>query len=90
MDFPAHGSGTGTTLRILVADQLAIRSSAGKQMRNAFHIVGRMLRDEDGTEVLEWGLVAGLIVVGCIAAITLIGPKVKSIWEGANSAIPSP
>jgi Flp pilus assembly pilin Flp len=24
-------------------------------MRNAFHIVSRLLRDEDGTEVLEWG-----------------------------------
>jgi Flp pilus assembly pilin Flp len=59
-------------------------------MRNAFHVLRRLLHSEEGTEVLEWGLVAGLIVVGCIAAISLIGPKVKSIWETANTAIPSP
>jgi len=45
-------------------------------------------RDEDGTEVLEWGLVCSLIVIGAIAAITIIGPKVKSQWDAINAAIP--
>jgi Flp pilus assembly pilin Flp len=44
--------------------------------------------EDDATETLEWGLVAGLIVVGAIAAITLIGPKVKNLWDGANAQIP--
>jgi Flp pilus assembly pilin Flp len=48
----------------------------------------RLVRDEDGTETLEWGLVCGLIVVGAIAAIALIGPKVKTMWDNTNSAIP--
>ena len=48
----------------------------------------RLAVDEDGTETLEWGLVCGLIVVGAIAAIALIGPKVKSMWDNMNSAIP--
>ena len=50
-------------------------------MRNAWN-------DERGTEVLEWGLVAGLIVVGAIAAMVLIGPKVATIWNNANALIP--
>jgi Flp pilus assembly pilin Flp len=46
------------------------------------------MRDERGTETLEWGLVCGLIVVGTIAAITMIGPKVKTLWNDLNSKIP--
>jgi Flp pilus assembly pilin Flp len=37
---------------------------------------------------LEWGLVAGLIVVGAIVAITAIGPKVTKMWTDTNAAIP--
>lgn len=43
---------------------------------------------EEGTETLEWGLVCGLIVVGAIAAIALIGPKVTAMWNNVNSKIP--
>jgi Flp pilus assembly pilin Flp len=46
------------------------------------------MRDERGTETLEWGLVCGLIVVGTIAAITMIGPKVKTLWDDFNTKIP--
>ena len=43
---------------------------------------------EEGTETLEWGLVCGLLVVGAIAAIALIGPKVTAMWTNVNSKIP--
>ena len=46
------------------------------------------LKDDSGTETLEWGLVCGLIVVGAIVAISAIGPKVKTYWNNANAAIP--
>jgi len=51
--------------------------------------VGSFLRDEQGTETLEWGLVCGLIVVGAILAITAIGPKVTSMWNDVNNQIPA-
>ena len=44
----------------------------------------KFLRDERGTETLEWGLVCGLIVVGAITAIGLIGPKVTAMWNNVN------
>lgn len=50
--------------------------------------VTRLVKDEQGTETLEWGLVCGLIVVGAIVAIGLIGPKVQTMWNNTNSAIP--
>ena len=46
------------------------------------------VRDESGTETLEWGLVCGLIVVGAITAIALIGPKVTDMWNNINNEIP--
>ena len=45
------------------------------------------LKDDAGTETLEWGLVCGLIVVGALAAITLIGPKITSMWNELNNGI---
>jgi len=50
--------------------------------------VAGFLRDERGTETLEWGLVCGLIVVGAIVAIASIGPKVKLMWDNTAKAIP--
>ena len=46
------------------------------------------VKDESGTETLEWGLVCGLIVVGAITAIALIGPKVTDMWNDVNNEIP--
>src|SRR4051794_6872340 len=46
------------------------------------------LKDERGTETLEWGLVCGLIVVGAIIAITAIGPKVSGMWNDVNNSVP--
>jgi len=47
------------------------------------------LRDERGTETLEWGLICGLIVVGAITAIALIGPKVTDMWNNVDNEIPT-
>jgi len=47
------------------------------------------LKDESGTETLEWGLVCGLIVVGALTAIGFIGPKVTDMWNDLNNKIPN-
>jgi len=47
------------------------------------------LKDEAGTETLEWGLVCGVLVVGAITAITLIGPKITAMWNNLNNEIPA-
>ena len=57
-------------------------------MKTFIQRAARFVRDERGTETLEWGLVCGLIVVGAIVAISAIGPKVKTMWDNTNSAIP--
>ena len=51
--------------------------------------LARFVRDERGTETLEWGLVCGLLVIGAITAIALIGPKVTDMWNDVNNEIPA-
>lgn len=47
--------------------------------------VKRLLRDEKGGEVLEYALIAGLIVVAAIAVIGSVGTKVLARWTSLNS-----
>ena len=46
-----------------------------------------VIRDENGGEVLEYALIAGLIVVAAIAAITSVGTKVVARWTSLNSSM---
>ena len=57
-------------------------------MRSVVKKMWELVKDESGTETLEWGLVCGLIVVGAIVAISSIGPKVTKMWNNADKAIP--
>ena len=42
--------------------------------------------DEAGGEVLEYALIAGLIVVAAIAVISSVGGKVLANWSSLNSS----
>jgi pilus assembly protein Flp/PilA len=56
-------------------------------MSKALRSVSRFVTDQDGTESLEWALVAGLIVIGGLTAIYAIGPKITTKWNSVNTAI---
>jgi len=51
------------------------------------HIIGRLLKDERGGEVLEYALIAGLIIVAAIAAITAVGNKVLARWTSLQNSM---
>jgi pilus assembly protein Flp/PilA len=53
----------------------------------AFRFARRVLKDESGGEVLEYALIAGLIVVGSIAMIAKVGTKVMARWGSLNSSL---
>ena len=46
-----------------------------------------MIRNEDGGEVLEYALIAGLIVVAAIAVIGAVGTKVVANWTSINTSL---
>jgi Flp pilus assembly pilin Flp len=45
------------------------------------------LKDEAGGEVLEYALIAGLIIVGAIVAITSVGTKVLAKWQSVDNGM---
>jgi pilus assembly protein Flp/PilA len=46
-----------------------------------------LLADEAGGEVLEYALIAGLIVVAAIAVIGSVGTKVLARWNSLNASM---
>ena len=55
-----------------------------KAMKN---LLAKLVKDEQGGEVLEDALIAGLIVVAAIAVITSVGTKVLAKWNGVSSGL---
>ena len=49
--------------------------------------LARMVRDEQGGEVLEYVLVAGLIIAGTVSLIATFGTKVLARWTSVNSSL---
>ncbi len=50
-------------------------------------ILAKLVRDEQGGEVLEYALIMGLIVVACIAVIGTVGGKVLAKWNSVNTSM---
>src|SRR4051812_7281895 len=60
------------------------RETVMKAMKN---LLAKLVRDEQGGEVLEYALIAGLIVVAAIAVIGSVGPKGLARWNSLNSGL---
>lgn len=49
----------------------------------------RLAREEDGAALVEYGLLVGLIAVICIAAVTLLGTRVKAAFDKISTKLPT-
>jgi pilus assembly protein Flp/PilA len=47
----------------------------------------RLVRDESGGEVIEYVLIAGLIIVATITTIAAFGTKVLARWTSVNASM---
>jgi pilus assembly protein Flp/PilA len=56
-------------------------------MQKISNTLVKVLKDEQGGEVLEYALIAGLIVVAAIAVIGSVGTKVLARWGSLNSSM---
>ena len=62
--------------------------AAGRSMgARAGRLLGRLVRDEAGAEILEYVLIAGLIIVGTIVTIGSFGTKVMARWTSVNASM---
>jgi pilus assembly protein Flp/PilA len=58
-----------------------------RRQRAVMRLAARAFRDDSGGEVLEYALVAGLIVIGAIATISCVGGKVLARWQTINTRL---
>jgi len=56
-------------------------------MRNFSGLFVQLVRDDHGGEVLEYAIIAGLIVVAAIAAITAVGNSVLARWTSLSNSM---
>jgi Flp pilus assembly pilin Flp len=56
-------------------------------MKTCTILLSHLVRDERGGEVLEYALVAGLLVVSAIAVIGSVGTKVLARWKSLDSSL---
>jgi len=57
------------------------------QIKKMGSLFARLIRDDAGGEVLEYALIAGLIVVAAIAVIGTVGTKVLARWTSLDSSL---
>jgi pilus assembly protein Flp/PilA len=48
----------------------------------------RFVRDRSGQDLIEYGLLIGLVTIAAITAIALIGPKVAAYFTNLNANLP--
>jgi len=47
----------------------------------------RFVAQDSGQDLIEYGLLVGIITVGAVATILTIGPKVQGYFDGLCAAI---
>lgn len=60
-----------------------------KIMKAMKNLLVKLVKDEQGGEVLEYALIAGLIVVAAIATIALVGTSIGNKWTSLKNGLGS-
>jgi Flp pilus assembly pilin Flp len=55
-------------------------------MRN---VLARLITDDSGQDLIEYGLLVGIITAATVTAITAIGPKVADYFGDLDAALPA-
>lgn len=50
-------------------------------------LLKRIVREEDGQDLIEYALIAGLIAVVCYVAIQATGTSVSTLWNAISTDV---
>lgn len=59
-------------------------------MRSLKSVLGRLLREDEGASMVEYGLLVALIAVACIATLGLLGGQLNSLFAAVKAKLPIP
>ena len=58
-------------------------------MKSRMHIVKSFLKDESGQSLIEYALVAGIIGIGAVVAMTSLRTKIATAFNSVGSQLSS-
>lgn len=53
------------------------------------NLLGRLVREDAGQDLIEYGLLVAVITIAAITAINAIGPKVAGYFTTLNTNLPA-
>jgi pilus assembly protein Flp/PilA len=56
-------------------------------MKNFTHVASGLLRDESGQGLIEYALIAGLIGLAAVVAMTTLGNNIKNMFSSISSTL---
>jgi pilus assembly protein Flp/PilA len=77
------------TLLARVANRAMVTSNSLTRRRSMKALVARFVREESGQDLIEYGLLVGIITTATITAITAVGGKVQQYFVNLNSLLPT-
>ena len=58
-------------------------------MTKALNVIKRFAADEEGTALMEYTILLGILVIAVIGIITTLGTWISSQWKALCSAVPN-
>ena len=52
-----------------------------------FNLINKLVKDESGQDLAEYGIALGVIAVGVGVAVVALGGSVTALWTAANTTI---
>ena len=53
------------------------------------NLIKRFVREEEGQDLIEYALLAGLIALACVVALTATGASLNTLWGKVQTAVAS-
>jgi pilus assembly protein Flp/PilA len=81
---------TAATRAVLILSQRQPAASVGSNFLTELkmkNLVTRFCKDESGVTAIEYGLIAALISVVCIAAMTFAGQQLLAVYNNIGNAL---
>jgi len=51
-------------------------------------LFARLINDDSGEDLIEYGLLIGIITAACVTTVGLFGAKVEAYFTGLNGTLP--
>ena len=56
-------------------------------MKNVMHLLNRLVREESGQNLIEYALVAGIIGLGAVVAMTTLKNQISAAFNSVGSQL---